>query len=109
MAPPDFKGATFLGVLLARRIQAAPGLRDVSEKVRFGLRLTLAREPTPRELHHLETLYRDELVRFRANPQKARRLLGDWGLRLRENSSEIAAWFLVANALLNLDEAITKG
>ena len=96
-------------VALARRIQAAPGVGGVSEKVRFGLRLALAREPTGRELRRLETLYRDEVERFRASPEKARALVEDWNVRMEESASELAAWFFVANALLNLDETITKG
>ena len=96
-------------VALARRIQQAPGGGGVSEKVRFALRLTLAREPTATERRRLEKLYREGVERFRASPEKARALLNDWDLDFMENASELAAWFFVASALLNLDETITKG
>ncbi len=95
-------------VALARRIQGAPGAKDVPEKVRFGLRLALSREPTRTELRRLEELYEDEEARFKADPEKAQALLEPWGVGPKESTSELAAWFFVANALLNLDETITK-
>ena len=95
-------------VALARRIQEAPGAKGVPEKVRYGLRLALAREPTRVELRRIEKLYRDERARFQADPEKAQALLEPWGVNPAESTGELAAWFFVANVLLNLDETITK-
>ena len=54
-------------------------------------------------------LYRDELARLRAAPEQLQALgAASHGL-LDGVAEETAAWFLVANLLLNLDETLTIG
>jgi hypothetical protein len=80
--------------------------------VRWAFRRTLVREPTKKESSVLESLLQNERKRLQANPKDAKALVGV-GLALKLspglNEVELASWFFVANALLNLDETITKG
>jgi hypothetical protein len=63
----------------------------------------------------LYDLYATQLARYAQDTQAAEKLVVSqpgkggvrWGRSL--NVAEQAAWFCVANALLNLDETITKG
>ncbi len=80
-------------------------------------RRCVMRAPTADELQLLSRVYTEERARFAADPGAARALVGaqiddsDQPLRFENDpgfESDIAAWFFVTNALLNLDEVITK-
>ncbi len=87
---------------LARRMvaEAGPGER---ERAAHGFRLCVARVPSAAELDHLLRLYRESLDKYRHDPAAARALAG------KDDAPELAAWTVVANVLLNLDETVTKG
>jgi hypothetical protein len=94
---------------LARRLAREGG--DSSEsRVRFGLRLCLARPPTDEQVKTMTTLYADELATYRADPESAKKLATDPLGPLPEgaDAAELAAWTVVANVLLNLDAVLTK-
>ena len=60
----------------------------------------------------LTDLLQAERKRLKANPKEAVELVGQGSvLKVSPGLSRIdwASWFFVANALLNLDETITKG
>ena len=64
------------------------------------------------EVSILEGLLGKERKRLQANPKDAKALFSSASaLKLSPGLDEVelAAWFFVANALLNLDETITKG
>ena len=67
-----------------------------------GYREMLYQDIAPRKLEVLLGLYRDALGRFTASPAKGEEMLGGPG------SASQAAMVVVANAMLNLDEVITK-
>ncbi len=95
---------------LARRMMAeAKG----DEKVRaiHGFRLCVARTPSDAELEHLLRLYRESLDRYKKDPAAAKALAkGGLPEPAKDlDAAELAAWTMVANVLLNLDETITKG
>jgi hypothetical protein len=94
---------------LARRMmREAKG--DAGRAV-HGFRLCVARRPTAAELDLLLRLYRDNLDRYKKDPAAAR-AMADSGLGAppkAPDTAELAAWAVVANVLLNLDETITKG
>ena len=75
--------------------------RTDSERVAQGFRMCTARRPKPAELKRLEQLVQTLKARYAARPAKASASLG--------GSATDAAWTMVGNVLLNLDEKITKG
>lgn len=85
---------------------------DLDERLRYAFRRTLAREPDARELNILRELHAGELARLIKDKGSAKNLLD--GIKAVKFSAkldpnQLAAWFFVANALLNLDETVTKG
>ncbi|OYT76027.1 MAG: hypothetical protein CFK49_00115 [Armatimonadetes bacterium JP3_11] len=85
---------------LAQRM-AQRGKGNLQASLRYGFRCCTAREPTPAELQRLEQLYRQMRERYARQPDAAKMLVG-------EPDAHRAALTLVANALLNLDETITR-
>ncbi len=94
---------------LARKIAATPG--DVKARAAFAFRTVLARAPKPEEISRLAKLFDSELSRYLSNPTAAEKMAtSELGKPAGSaNLAELAAWTVVANVLLNLDEAITKG
>jgi len=94
---------------LARRmVNEAQGEKD---RAVHGFRLCVARVPRDRELDLLLKLYRESLEKYRKDPAAAKEM-ATGGLSappLGMDVAELAAWTVVANVLLNLDETITKG
>ena len=94
---------------LALRMVKEPGLAP-EERVVRGFRLCLSRQPQPAELQQLVSFWKQQVVRFGQgrNSKEALGLVGE--LPWPENVPvwEAAAWALVANVLLNLDQTITK-
>jgi hypothetical protein len=92
---------------LARRIHNEDG-KDVQERVRFGFRLCLARQPSEREMELLTKAYERALARYEESSAVARTLVQN-AVAKDVDPVQWAAWFQVATLLLNLDETITKG
>ncbi len=94
---------------LARRmmIESGPAPHD---RLALGFRLCTSRRPQSRELDVLAKLYDEQLAFYRSDKDAAIKLLSV-GESKRDESlepSEHAAWTMMANLLLNLDETITK-
>lgn len=79
---------------LAQRTAKMPGNRLVN-----AFRLCTCRKPTPAELNRLQTLLKVLEAKYKAEPLEAKKLA---------RTPDDAAWTMVANVLLNLDETITK-
>jgi hypothetical protein len=94
---------------LARRILKDGGAK-VQSQVRHGFRLCLLRDPSQRELDRLINLQQQAQERFATAPKEARIFATDPlgppppGIAIES----LAAWTLVANVLLNLDEFLVK-
>ena len=108
--PAFFEAAAALGGRLLR--EAGPA---ADERAVHGFRLCVARPPSEDELAVLLDLYRSERAHFAAAPGEARALLEGVVLPGSPPSAEApqaavewAAWTVVANALLNLDETVTR-
>jgi hypothetical protein len=93
---------------LARRMTAETKGPE-KERAIHGFRLCVARPPNNVELDYLLKLYRENLEKYKANAEAARSLVGSLPLPQGADVAELAAWTVVANVLLNLDETITQG
>ncbi len=91
---------------LARRMVTEGGVSE-QERVSYGLRLCLARKPSQAELARLVALYGEQLSHFKNDSDAARKMAGE--KCNADDAATLAAWTVVANVLLNLDELITKG
>jgi hypothetical protein len=89
---------------LARRMLQDVGA-DPASRITCGFRRCLTRRPTSPELERILAYYKLELQRFEADPKAAREVAGYPG---PASNPELAAWTMVSNVLLNLDETITK-
>ncbi|MBL8191388.1 MAG: DUF1553 domain-containing protein, partial [Acidobacteria bacterium] len=79
---------------------------DVKARLNYGFRLCTGRHAKPAELDRLTALYEQQLANYKASSKTADQLLKGENRELP--APELAAWTLVANVLLNLDETLTK-
>jgi len=93
---------------LARRMVKASD--STTERARFGLRNTLIREPRDGEIERLTALFETSRERFAKEPAQAKMMAEEPLGPLPENMNtvDLAAWTVVANVLLNLDEVFLK-
>jgi hypothetical protein len=84
---------------------------DAAKRVAYGFRLCLSRAPRSGEVKRLVALYEQELAHYKQDDNEAEKMadaeLGKPAEKM--DVEELAAWTVVANVLLNLDETITKG
>ena len=94
---------------LGRRLVAEGGATPAS-RVAFGLRLATGQKASPAQQEVLVGLFSTELAHFRKDTEAARQLatmpLGP--LSADGDTATMAAWTVVANVLLNLDQALTR-
>jgi len=95
---------------LGRRLLLAAAAEGPEAAAVLGFRLCAARRPEPVETDRLVALFRDERARFAADPSAALRFVaaGPPALRGGDDPADLAAWGVVGNVLLNLDETITR-
>jgi hypothetical protein len=93
---------------LARRM--ACGGKTVAEKARYGFRVCLCRPPGDEELDRLVRLHEAARAAFANDPEKARQMATDplGPAPPGTDVAELAAWTVVGNVLLNLDEMMMK-
>ena len=95
---------------LARRMMEESS-GGVDERLVYGFRLCVARKPGEVELKRLRELYQRQLEIYRRDLEGAKKIAQGQGVAVEEregDAAEIAAWTMVANVLLNLDERLTK-
>jgi mono/diheme cytochrome c family protein len=100
--PAFFAAAQALG----RKILEDGG-PDAAARATYGFRRCLTRRPTAPELDRILAYYRHEVAYFQNEP-KAASLVAKGYAGPPAHLPEAAAWTMVSNVLLNLDEAITK-
>ena len=101
-----------MALALAARIVAEPDLPGDEERIGFAFRVVLSRPAKPAEVAELMKLLAKRTEELAAQPKTARQLVGDvkeWRVPSGVKARDLAKWFAVANVLLNLDEAITRG
>jgi hypothetical protein len=97
--PAFVEGSQALGALLAK----APG--HVEERIARLFRLCLSRSGQPEEIQALAHFYKNQRERLVKKELDAAKIAGRSG----EQSLETAVWTILARAVLNLDETVTKG
>ena len=80
------------------------------QRLTYGFRWMTARPPSVRELEVLKKTLDNETAVFQSDKSAAEKLLayGDTPRDMNLEISEYAAWTMIANLLINLDETITK-
>jgi cytochrome c553 len=91
---------------LAARIEKEGGT-DPASRITEGFRLCTARRPRQAELDKTLGFYRQQLEKFQKDEKAAREIIKDDKAPPAE-AADLAAWTMVSNVLLSLDETITK-
>ncbi len=94
---------------LARRMMKEGG-NTPTEKAAYGFRLCLIRPPSQKELDRLVSLYENARERFAQDKKAAGQLATNplGALPPEMDAVDAAAWTVVGNVLLNLDEMFLK-
>jgi hypothetical protein len=85
--------------------------RTLEDRITLAFRLATGRKPTDHEIGVVRKMFNDQIAEYRREPNKALKLL-DIGEAKRNDKLdivELASWTIVASAILNLDETLTKG
>ena len=84
---------------------------SAEERIQFAFRLATSRQPKRAEVQLLNQLLEKEQADFEAAAPSAEQLLaiGEFPITDRFPAAELAAYTVVANAILNLTETIQKG
>jgi cytochrome c553 len=95
---------------LAQRLMAH-GTGDPAERVRLGFQLCVSRPPTAAETRRLVDFFEQQRSGFAQDLAAAQALLSVGNAQRPSglDTAQLAAWTMVANVLLNLDETLTKG
>ena len=73
--------------------------------------MATARRPDPKDLAELNGALQDFLAHYTKDSAAAKELIGHGETKPdpRLAPGELAAWTMIANVILNLDEVVTKG
>jgi hypothetical protein len=85
---------------MARRVEHEAGPSEAVRAI-YAFRLATSRKPSPKESDALLSAYQKSMQRFAGDLKEAEAVSG-------KPDAELAAWTMLSNALLNLDEALTK-
>ena len=97
-----------MAIALASRIVHEVPNSNLRSRMEYAVRLCVARTPQTEELIALQDLWQQEHDRFDSDIKQAESLIPRKQRLTNTPLPEQAAWFAVANVLLNLDEVITK-
>jgi hypothetical protein len=94
---------------LASRMMTEGGARP-EDRIRFAFKTVLSRPPSATELEVVRSTFGRFLERYQADPESARKAIhvGESAPRSGLPETELAAYTLTANLLLNLDETVTR-
>jgi hypothetical protein len=94
---------------LAERVMTEGGATP-ADRIAFACRTVLARRPTTDEIVIIDDALAKHLAKFQAQPAAAKAAIrnGESVPKAGLPEPELAAWTMVANLLLNLDETITR-
>jgi hypothetical protein len=100
-----------MALAFAGRVLAEAKGDGPEPKIEFAFKAALSRSPRPAELKFIKSLLLKQHVFFEKNTKAAAEIIGGikgWKAPKGLDAAELAAWFFIANILLNLDETITK-
>lgn len=94
---------------LAERLMLEGGTTP-EERIAFAYRTVLARRASPEEIAIVQDTFARHVARFGAQPEAAKKAVayGETAPKPGLPAPELAAWTMIANLLLNLDETITR-
>ena len=100
-----------MGLAFAARILQEPDLVNDEQRIQFAFRVALSRSAKQVEVDYLKVLLKKRENELIKSPKAIDALLSEakWVPFKTSNPEGIVKWFTLANILLNLDEAITKG
>ncbi len=103
--PQYFEAARHLGYRMLRE-----GGQDDTSRLRYGFRLATDRLPSEKEASILAESLASQRSRYAGNDEAAKKVIsvGESPVPADVPAPELAAYSLVANLLLNLDEVVTK-
>lgn len=95
--------------VLAARMQKEGGV-SLDDQIAYGFRLAVSRSPKKEETSVLRELYEAQSEKYKANPKEALKLLSVGRKELDDSldKNKTAALTMVANTILNHDEAYMK-
>lgn len=104
-APEYFEAARHLGYRMLRE----GGTNDTA-RIRFGFELTTARKPSEKECGILAESLAEQRAHYCADEDAAKKVIsvGESPVPTDVPPADLAAYTMVANLLLNLDEVVTK-
>jgi len=93
----------------AQHLLKAQGTTD--SRITAGFRAVTSRHPSAQEAEIIRSALEQHLAAFRARPESARQAItyGESKPDEKLEAAELAAWTMVCNLLLNLDEMVTRG
>jgi hypothetical protein len=91
---------------VARRMTKEGGAGN-TERATYGFRLCVSRKPASGELSSILSFYQEQLSRYKQDKQAAGQVIGE-NADQSVDPADLAAWTMVANVLLNMDETISK-
>jgi hypothetical protein len=93
---------------LAKRMLNEGGA-TAEQQAAYGIHLCVARQAKPEEAKKLAALAQKEIARYQEDTASARKLAKSPGEKEEKaDAAVLAAWTVVANVLLNLDEFVMK-
>lgn len=103
--PQMLEAARVLGSKLVENTELS-----LEEKIALAFRKIISRRPRPEEVEVLMTGYQEELQRYQANPDEAKKFLkvGAYPQNEKLDVVESAAMMHVVSIIYNLDETISK-
>ena len=99
----------------AARALAERTLREggstAGDRLAYMFRLVASRSPDTKDLCELSAALSDLTDHYNKQPEAARQLIAPGEVKPdpRFDPIELAAWTMIGNVILNLDEVITKG
>jgi hypothetical protein len=99
--PTSFEAAR---ALASRMLTEPVAGATAASRAAFGVKVVLSREARPAEVDRLVALFEGERAHYQSRPEDAAAAAGPDV----KSTPERAAWTIVANVLLNLDETVTK-